>query len=111
MVIGHGVLGFRDPRGTRPLILGERRTARGTEYMLASENVALDMLSFKPVRDVAPGEAVFIDNQGRFHSQQSVRHEPHTPGTLAYVSLAHPGPSVRHMLRYRGALRMGERPA
>ena len=43
MVIGHGVLGFRDPNGIRPLILGERRTARGTEYMLASENVALDM--------------------------------------------------------------------
>ncbi len=72
MVIGHGVLGFRDPNGIRPLVLGERRTARGTEYMLASESVALDILSFELVRDVAPGEAVFIDEQGRLHSQQCV---------------------------------------
>ena len=72
MIIGHGILGFRDPHGIRPLVLGERRTARGTEYMLASESVALDILSFKLVRDVAPGEAVFIDEQGRLHSQQCV---------------------------------------
>src|SRR5471032_795555 len=71
MVIGHGVLGFRDPNGIRPLVLGSRRTPRGTEYMLASENVALDMLSFELVRDVAPGEAVFIDEHGRLHSQRS----------------------------------------
>src|ERR1700689_529727 len=69
MVIGHGVLGFRDPNGIRPLVLGQRRTPKGTEYMLASENVALDMLSFELMRDVAPGEAVFIDDQGRLHSQ------------------------------------------
>src|SRR5205807_3194695 len=70
MVIGHGILGFRDPNGIRPLVLGERSTARGTEWMLASESVALDALSFRLVRDVTPGEAVFIDEQGRLHTQQ-----------------------------------------
>ena len=72
MIIGHGVLGFRDPHGIRPLVLGERRTSRGTEWMLASESVALDALSFRMVRDVAPGEAVFIDEHGRLHTQQCV---------------------------------------
>ena len=63
MVIGHGILGFRDPNGIRPLVIGSRETPKGPEWMLASESVALDMLGFKLVRDVAPGEAVFIDEQ------------------------------------------------
>src|SRR5690606_31613042 len=70
MIIGHGVLGFRDAHGIRPLILGQRRTSRGMEYMLASESVALTMLSFEVVRDIRPGEAVFIDELGRLHSAQ-----------------------------------------
>src|SRR5689334_15776967 len=85
MVIGHGILGFRDPHGIRPLVLGERRTPRGTEWMLASESVALDALSFRMVRDVAPGEAVFIDEQGRLHTQQCVAMQRHPPCILEYV--------------------------
>ena len=61
MVIGHGLLGLRDPNGIRPLVLGQRETPKGAEWMLASESVALDMLGFKLVRDVAPGEVVYID--------------------------------------------------
>ena len=56
MVIGHGVLGFRDPNGIRPLVNGNRETHKGTEWMLASESVALDMSGFKMMRDVAPGD-------------------------------------------------------
>jgi amidophosphoribosyltransferase len=73
MVIGHGILGFRDPNGIRPLILGSRETPKGLEYMLASESVALDMLGFKTLRDIAPGEAVFIDEAGRLNTQQCSR--------------------------------------
>ena len=64
MVIGSGLLGFRDPYGIRPLVYGSRETESGTEYMLASESVALDILGYNRIDDVAPGEAIFISNEG-----------------------------------------------
>src|SRR6516165_3778695 len=94
MIIGHGILGFRDPHGIRPLVLGERRTARGTEWMLASESVALDALSFRMVRDVAPGEAVFIDEHGRLHTQQCVATSAHAPCIFEYVYFARPDSKI-----------------
>jgi amidophosphoribosyltransferase len=109
MVIGHGVLGFRDPNGIRPLVLGSRRTARGTEYMLASESVALDMLSFELLRDVAPGEAVFIDEQGRMHSQQCMPTVRHTPCIFEYVYFARPDSIIDNISVYRARMRMGEK--
>src|SRR5580704_12378537 len=109
MIIGHGVLGFRDPHGIRPLVLGERRTARGTEWMLASESVALDSLSFKFVRDVAPGEAVFIDEQGRLHTQQCVPTVRHTPCIFEYVYFARPDSKIDNISVYRARMRMGDR--
>jgi amidophosphoribosyltransferase len=109
MVIGHGVLGFRDPNGIRPLVLGSRRTARGTEHMLASESVALSMLGFDLLRDVAPGEAVFIDEQGRMHSQQCVATIRHTPCIFEYVYFARPDSIIDNISVYRARMRMGER--
>src|SRR5688572_21101205 len=85
LIIGHGILGFRDPNGIRPLVLGRRESSKGAEYMLASESVALDMLGFKLVRDVAPGEGVFIDQAGRLYSQQCVAAAVHTPCIFEYV--------------------------
>src|SRR6202453_1779991 len=109
MVIGHGILGFRDPNGIRPLVLGQRRTPRGTEYMLASESVALAMLSFELVRDVAPGEAVFIDEQGRMYSQQCVATVRHTPCIFEYVYFARPDSIIDNVSVYRARMRMGEK--
>src|ERR1700685_3858616 len=94
MVIGHGILGFRDPNGIRPLVLGRRETPKGPEWMLASESVALDMLGFDMVRDVAPGEAVFIDELGRFYAQQCVAVARHTPCIFEYVYFAPPEPII-----------------
>jgi len=109
MLIGHGVLGFRDPNGIRPLVLGRRSTRKGDEYMLASENVALDMMGFQVVRDVAPGEAVFIDELGRLHSQQCVAAVRHTPCIFEYVYFARPDSIIDNISVYRARMRMGER--
>ena len=109
MVIGHGILGFRDPNGIRPLILGSRETPKGLEYMLASESVALDMLGFKILRDIAPGEAVFIDEAGRLHTQQCVATVGHTPCIFEYVYFARPDSIIDNVSVQRARMRMGDR--
>jgi amidophosphoribosyltransferase len=109
MLIGHGVLGFRDPNGIRPLVLGKRSTRKGDEYMLASENVALDMLGFELVRDVAPGEAIFIDELGRVFTQLCVSAVRHTPCIFEYVYFARPDSIIDNISVYRARMRMGER--
>jgi len=69
MIPGFGICGFRDPFGIRPVVYGKRETDEGTEYMIASESVALDTLGYQLVADVAPGEAVFIDVDGHLHTR------------------------------------------
>ncbi len=69
-IAGYGILAFRDPYGIRPLCYGVAETDQGVEYLVASESVALEGLGFRMVRDIAPGEAVFIDLDGNFHARQ-----------------------------------------
>ncbi len=109
MVIGHGVVGFRDPNGIRPLVLGERDTAQGKEWMLASESVALDSLAFRFVRDIAPGEAVLIDEAGRLHSHRCVAAARHAPCIFEYVYFARPDSKIDNISVYRARMRMGDR--
>jgi amidophosphoribosyltransferase len=108
MILGHGVLGFRDPHGIRPLVIGTRDGARGREHMLASESVALDMAGFEMLRDVGPGEAVFIDEQGRLHSQQCIASPRHTPCIFEYVYFARPDSIIDNISVYKARMRMGE---
>ncbi len=109
MIVGHGIVGFRDPHGIRPLVLGQRETPRGTEWMIASESVALDMLGFRAVRDIGPGEAVYIDELGRLHTQQCVPTVRHTPCIFEYVYFARPDTMIENISVHRARMRMGER--
>jgi amidophosphoribosyltransferase len=79
MITGNGVLAFRDPYGIRPVVYGRRETPHGSEYMVASESVALDMLGFELIRDLEPGEAVFIDSQGNLHTRRCAEHPIYSP--------------------------------
>src|SRR5688500_6421110 len=108
MIVGHGLLGFRDPHGIRPLVLGTRDTAQGYKYMLASERVALDMGGFTRVSGVAPGEAVFIDEHGRFYSQQCSPVGKHTPCIFEYVYFARPDSIIDNISVHKARLRMGD---
>jgi len=108
MIVGHGLLGFRDPHGIRPLVLGKRESPQGSEYMLASESVALDMLGFTRVRDVGPGEAVFIDEHGRFYSHQCAPVTKHTPCIFEFVYFARPDSIIDNISVHKARLRMGD---
>ena len=110
MVIGHGILGF--PRSERHPSAGARpprHATRAPEWMLASESVALTGLSFKFVRDIGPGEAVFIDEQGRLFSQQLVATVRHTPCIFEYVYFARPDSIIDNISVYRARMRMGDK--
>ncbi|MEM7612938.1 MAG: amidophosphoribosyltransferase [Pseudomonadota bacterium] len=108
MIIGQGLVGFRDPWGIRPLVLGSRQTELGIEYMLASESVALDALGFTLERDVAPGEAVFVDNQGRLHAQQCAERRSYSPCIFEFVYFARPDSIIDRISVYKSRLRMGD---
>lgn len=107
-IAGYGLLAFRDPFGIRPLVFGVNETDQGTEYMVASESVALEGLGFRMVRDVAPGEAIFIDFEGRFYESQCAAHASRNPCLFEYVYLARPDSTIDGVSVYAARLRLGE---
>jgi amidophosphoribosyltransferase len=102
------VLAFRDPYGIRPAVIGYNETQGGTEYMVASESVAVDALGFRVLRDIGPGEAVFFDEDGRFHAQQCAPHASLNPCIFEYVYLARPDSLIDGASVYESRLNMGE---
>jgi amidophosphoribosyltransferase len=109
MITGFGVLAFRDPHGIRPLVYGERTTDQSTDFMFASENVALDVLGFTTVRDLEPGEAIFIERDGTLHSRQCAQETALSPCIFEYVYFARPDSILDSISVYKARRRMGDK--
>jgi amidophosphoribosyltransferase len=108
MIAGYGLVAFRDPNGIRPMVYGRNETMAGAEYAVASETVALDVLGFKFERDVAPGEALFIDFAGHLHAKQCADNPKLTPCIFEYVYLARPDSVIDGISVYDARIRLGD---
>ncbi|MFZ5638216.1 MAG: amidophosphoribosyltransferase [Pseudomonadota bacterium] len=106
VVLGLGLVAFRDPHGIRPLVLGRRDSDAGTEYAIASESVALDVLGFERLRDIAPGEAVVITPRGELHSRQCAEGELR-PCIFEFVYFARPDSMMDEISVHKARMRMG----
>ncbi|TNH03723.1 amidophosphoribosyltransferase [Testudinibacter sp. TR-2022] len=110
MIIGFGMVAFRDPYGIRPLVLGKRTLDNGiTEYAFASESVALDAIGFEFVRDVKPGEAIYVTFDGQFYSEQCAANPDLCPCIFEYVYFARPDSCIDGVSVYAARVHMGER--
>jgi amidophosphoribosyltransferase len=107
LIAGHGLLAFRDPFGIRPLVIGQNRSDEGPEYLVASESVALTAFGFELMRDVQPGEAVFIDEGGAFYNRQCAVNPVLAPCIFEYVYLARPDSVIEGVSVYESRLHMG----
>lgn len=107
LIGGHGIVGFRDPHGIRPLQLGKRKFGMKDEYMIASENTVFKSLDFEFIRDVQPGEVIFIDKHNRLHSR-IVKHGQLNPCIFEWVYLAAPDSTIDGINVYKARVRMGE---
>ncbi len=108
LIAGHGLLAFRDPFGIRPLCVGEADLPEGREVMIASESVALEGTGHRMLRDVAPGEAIFVDLDGRIHARQCAEVPSLNPCIFEYVYLARPDSVMDGISVYQARLNLGE---
>jgi amidophosphoribosyltransferase len=108
LIAGHGLLAFRDPFGIRPLCFGEGTTEGGRDFMVASESVALEGTGHRLVRDIAPGEAIYIDTQGHVHTRQCAESPTLNPCMFEFVYLARPDSVLDGVSVYHARLNLGE---
>ncbi len=110
MIAGHGLLAFRDPFGIRPLVLGRRSAGLvGDEWIVASESLVLESAGYEIVRDVAPGEAIFITRAGEMFAKQCAPNSRLVPCSFEYVYLARPDSIMNGISVYDARLRLGDR--
>ncbi|MGH1486076.1 MAG: amidophosphoribosyltransferase [Cellvibrionaceae bacterium] len=109
MIANYGLVAFRDPDGIRPLVFGKKETIRGVEYMIASESVALDVLGFDLIRDVKPGEAVYITTEGELHTKVCAEKTTCRPCIFEHVYFARPDSIMDGISVYKARLRQGEK--
>lgn len=109
LISGYGLVAFRDPFAIRPLIYGKRESEGGTEYMVASESVAMEAQGFEIIRDVEPGEALIISENGELFSRQCADNPERVPCIFEYVYFARPDSTIDGINVYKARLRMGEK--
>lgn len=109
MITGVGIVGFRDPNGIRPIVFGKRKTNKGNEFIIASESVAIDALGFDVIRDIKPGEAVFITVGGKIYKQQCADNPRYYPCIFEHVYLARPDSIIDGISVYKSRLNMGKK--
>ncbi|VAW89003.1 Amidophosphoribosyltransferase [hydrothermal vent metagenome] len=108
IIPNYGIVGFRDPSGIRPAVFGQRKGKERTEYIIASESVAIDSLGFEVIRDLAPGEAVFISLEGQMYTKQCARNPQYSPCIFEHVYFARPDSIIDGISVYKARLRMGD---
>ncbi|MFT4583865.1 MAG: amidophosphoribosyltransferase [Gammaproteobacteria bacterium] len=108
MITGVGIVGFRDPNGIRPIVYGKRETDLGTEFIIASESVAVDVLGFELIGDIGPGEVVFISKEGDLQTKQCAPVCESAPCIFEYVYLARPDSIIDGISVHKARMRMGE---
>lgn len=108
LIVGRGIVAFRDPHGIRPAVIGKRSINGKDEYMIASESVAVDALGYKLVRDIDPGEAVYMDVDGQIHFKQCAESTMRSPCIFEHVYFARPDSVMDGISVYKARLRMGE---
>ena len=109
IINGVGLVAFRDPHGIRPVVFGTRDEGQGQEVMIASESVALDVGGFERHRDLAPGEAIFVDMTGTIHTQQCADHPRLAPCIFEHVYLARPDSILDGAYVYGTRMQMGRK--
>uniref|UniRef100_UPI00356266FE amidophosphoribosyltransferase n=1 Tax=Halomonas sp. TaxID=1486246 RepID=UPI00356266FE len=109
IINGIGLLAFRDPNGIRPVVFGTRDQGNGKEVMIASESVALDVGGFDLHRDLAPGEAIFVDMDGQIHTQLCADHPRLTSCIFEHVYLARPDSILDGAYVYGARMQMGRK--
>lgn len=109
LITGFGLIAFRDPRGIRPLVIGVKDGPTKKEYIVASENASFSALGFQTLRDVHPGEAIYIDADGILHSDQCSDNVDPTPCIFEYVYLARPDSTLDEISVYKARMRMGQK--
>jgi len=108
-IIGYGMVAFRDPNGIRPLVLGKRTTLLGDEYMVASESVALDAVGFEFIRDLAPGEAVYVTEAGELFTKLCAPNAASHPCIFEFVYFARPDSFIDGISVYASRVNMGRK--
>lgn len=108
MIMGKGIFAFRDPYGIRPVVFGKRNTDQGTDYIIASESVAIDVLGYQLVRDIYPGEAIFISESGQLYSRQCADNPTYAPCIFELVYMARPDSMMDGISVYKARLKMGK---